>query len=86
MVDKCANPKCNKPLHYLRDGRVFVFEVASANIGPDGKRMRHMEHYWLCGDCEPTMIVEYGRENGVSIRRRATTGKSGFLHPGALAS
>ncbi len=72
MVNNCANPKCNKPLHYLRDGRVFVFEVASARIGADGKRLRHIEHYWLCGDCSPSMIVECAADSGVSVRAKKT--------------
>ncbi len=68
MVNNCANPTCNKPLHYLRDGRVFVFEVASARTGPDGKRLRHLQHYWLCGDCSPSMVVEYTPDSGVVVR------------------
>ena len=70
MVNNCANMKCNKPLHYLRDGRVFVFDVASARTGSDGKRLRHLEHYWLCGDCSPSMIVECSPEVGISIRAK----------------
>ena len=68
MVNNCANSECNKPLHYLRDGRVFVFDVASARLGPDGKRSRHLEHYWLCGDCATTMVVEHGAESGIIVR------------------
>ncbi len=71
MVNNCANPTCNKPLHYLRDGRVFVFEVAGARLGPDGKRGRHLEHYWLCGDCSPSMVVVYSPEAGVLVRSKA---------------
>lgn len=70
MVNNCANPNCNKPLHYLRDGRVFVFEVAGASLGPDGKRSRSLEHYWLCGDCSPSMIVEFRPEIGISVRSK----------------
>ncbi len=58
MVNNCANPQCNKPLHYLRDGRIFVFDVPDDAIGEDGKRARHMEHYWLCGDCSPSLQLE----------------------------
>ncbi len=72
MVNNCANPKCSKPLHYLRDGRVFVFEVASARLGPDGKRERHLEHYWLCGDCAPSMIVDHDAEFGITVRNKAS--------------
>ncbi len=70
MVNNCANPECNKPLHYLRDGLVFVFEVASARLGPDGKRARHLEHYWLCGDCSPSLVVERSAESGISVQQK----------------
>ena len=58
MVSNCANPKCAKPLHYLREGRIFVFEVPTGVEGPGGKRMRRLEHYWLCGECAQTMVVQ----------------------------
>jgi hypothetical protein len=67
MVNNCANPRCNKPLHYLRDGRIFVFEVMGDTVGSDGKRSRHLEHYWLCGDCAPTMILERDADAGVQL-------------------
>lgn len=54
MVNSCANPKCAKPLHYLREGRVFVFDAES-----DGdSRIHRMEHFWLCGVCSQTMRLE----------------------------
>lgn len=46
MVDSCANPACGKPLRYLRDGQVFLFQT-----GGDDGAPRRLEHYWLCGDC-----------------------------------
>ena len=58
MVSNCANPKCAKPLHYLREGRIFVFDVPVNNPGDNGKRSRRMEHYWLCGVCSQTMVME----------------------------
>ncbi len=67
MVNNCANPSCNKPLHYLRDGRIFVFEVTGDAVGADGKRSRHLEHYWLCGDCAPTMVLERHSKDGVQL-------------------
>ena len=71
MVNNCANPQCNKPLHYLRDGRIFVFDVLDEAIGPDGKRSRHMEHYWLCGDCSPALQLERSTTEGVKVLPRA---------------
>ena len=54
MVMNCANPKCAKPLHYLREGRIFVFDAESDS----GKPIRRMEHFWLCGECSKTMRLE----------------------------
>jgi hypothetical protein len=81
MVNNCANPQCNKPLHYLRDGRIFVFDVASARLGPDGKRLRNLEHYWLCGDCAPSMIVEWSAEMGVSVQAKQSHYRPGSVSP-----
>ena len=58
MVSNCANPKCAKPLHYLREGRIFVFDVATGVPGKNGKLTRRMEHYWLCGMCCQSLTME----------------------------
>lgn len=54
MLNNCANPKCAKPLHYLREGRIFVFD---AEVNGDA-RVHCMKHYWLCGVCSQTMRLE----------------------------
>lgn len=66
MVSHCANPKCAKPLHYLRDGRVFVFDVPDRIALANGKRTRHIEHFWLCGACSQTMQMVQSTE-GVNL-------------------
>jgi len=81
MVDKCANPKCAKPLHYLREGRIFVFDVA---VGDGAESIHRMEHFWLCGVCSKTMRLEKTRQ-GVQmvmksgLRMRQTV--QGVSHP-----
>jgi hypothetical protein len=55
MVNKCANPKCEKPLHYLREGRVFVFDAAESD---QTTSVHRMEHFWLCGNCSRSMRLE----------------------------
>lgn len=55
MVKNCANPQCAKPLHYLREGRVFVFE---AKVSSEHGSMHQLEHYWLCGECSRTLRLE----------------------------
>ena len=66
MVSHCANPKCAKPLHYLREGRIVVFDVAAGEADKNGKRSRRMEHYWLCGECSKTFEMEQSSE-GVRV-------------------
>jgi hypothetical protein len=70
MVSHCANPRCSKPLHYLREGRIFVFDVATGQVDKSGKRSRRMEHYWLCGDCSRTLAMEQSVD-GVRVVARA---------------
>ena len=55
MVNFCANPDCGKPLHYLRDGRVFVFRMKKDGAEEDGSHP--LEHFWLCGDCAQTRTL-----------------------------
>jgi hypothetical protein len=73
MVNYCANPKCEKPLHYLREGRIFVFDVPDAPSVKriDGARGRRMEHYWLCGDCAQTLIVKHSTAEGMELLARS---------------
>jgi len=61
MVDFCANPRCARPLKYLRDGRIYIFEMKSAPGEPGSKRIHRVEHYWLCGACSQTLILVQDR-------------------------
>jgi hypothetical protein len=65
MVDTCANPVCAIPLKYLRDGRIYIFEAGSLESDPGEKRMRHLEHFWLCGACCASLILTH---DGKGIR------------------
>lgn len=69
MVNFCANAECGKPLLYLREGRIFLFDVATGTGDADGKRLRHLEHFWLCGACSQnlTLIQDAG---GVRVIRK----------------
>ncbi len=72
MVSNCANPKCGKPLHYLREGRIFVFEVSAGGIDANGKRTRRLEHFWLCGECSQTMMMRQSTEGVHAVTRPRT--------------
>jgi hypothetical protein len=66
MLKSCANPQCAKPLHYLREGRIFVFDAVRTPGDGDGNKAHRMEHFWLCGACSATMMLEH-TSNGVRV-------------------
>lgn len=65
MVDTCANPRCARPLKYLRDGRIYIFDTGSHQAEPGAKRTHHLEHFWLCGICSQTLILV---QDGAGVR------------------
>ncbi len=68
MVNHCSNPECCKPLHYLREGRIFVFDLPDPLASTkNGKVVRRMEHFWLCGSCSDAFTLEQDRDKHVSI-------------------
>jgi hypothetical protein len=87
MITHCANPACAIPLHRLRDGRLFQFDVKSALPATVGRE--HMErrkvtrntaHFWLCGQCSESMTLIFDQLQGVKViplmeasARKATT-------------
>ena len=81
MMDRCANPACAKPLVYLREGRVFAFDVAAQSDGTGFKKTRHLEHFWLSGACARSMILVQ-REGAIEVSRKAEPAES--LHYAAI--
>lgn len=77
MVDYCVNPGCARPLKYLRDGRIYIFDVGSVQGDPGSKCLRHLEHYWLCGSCSASLIlVQDGA--GIHVAPRPVTVREEF--------
>jgi hypothetical protein len=75
MMNNCANPKCSKPLHYLREGRVFVFDLPDRLSAAGGKKTRHIEHFWLCGECSRTFEMQQSKDRvQVFLRQRTRLG------------
>ncbi len=69
MVSKCANPDCPAVFRYLREGRLFNFEVTKSNpsrvVGVHAARI--YEHFWLCPSCSVNMTLV--KDNGsVAVR------------------
>ena len=69
MLNQCFNPDCRKPLHYLREGRVFVFGVQDSGDGANGES--RLEHYWLCGPCAQKFGLSQD-EDGIHLVERKT--------------
>lgn len=74
MVSNCANPSCGVPLRYLRDGRLYQFEVKAlangstlANRQTAKKPSRQVWHYWLCGPCSSSMTLEFDQLRGLKL-------------------
>ena len=89
MVNQCANPSCAKPLHYLREGRIFVFDLPDPDlpVPSPGGRARRLQHFWLCGPCSETMVLEQTSEMQIRVAmksRKVETGKAEIL-PSSLA-
>lgn len=90
MVNHCANPQCCKPLHYLRDGRVYVFDVTRP-LGANSERTaRRMEHFWLCGACSENYFLEQVEDRTVRIsprvKRVVNTAVLPYKAPHSIAS
>jgi hypothetical protein len=81
MVNHCANPQCCKPLHYLREGRVYVFDVTRSAAGNSERTARRMEHFWLCGVCSETYFLEQVEDRTVRISPRIQRPVSSVVLP-----
>jgi len=69
MLSKCANPECNTPFRYLREGKLFQIDVNGTDVRPAGPKLvdkrlpRRIEYFWLCGPCSAilTLVFQSGR-------------------------
>lgn len=60
MIRKCANPSCLNLFLDYRGGRVLLI-----NLAPDAAtdeveswaESSHLEYFWLCEQCAPSMTV-----------------------------
>ncbi len=89
MVNHCANPECCKPLHYLREGRIFVFDIPDPALpAKNGKVTARMEHFWLCGVCSEGFTLEQTAEKNVRLTPKALPQMRApiSIRPTALAS
>ena len=86
MLAKCANPSCNTPFLYLREGKLYQMEVGrevprsapepgdQSGLTRDRKPVRRLEFFWLCGRCAPKMSLVFRPEYGVVVVPGRTQG------------
>ena len=78
MLAKCANPSCNTPFLYLREGRLYQMEVGELLPGAlqprhqsspaeDRKPGRRLEFFWLCGRCSRRMSLAFQPGRGIVV-------------------
>lgn len=75
MVSNCANPACAVPLRYLRDGRLYQFEVRPKSADhqpfPSSKGPRKVSHFWLCGECASKLTLVFDQLRAVVLKPTA---------------
>ncbi len=86
MVSKCANPDCEKQLHYLREGRVYLFETSSTPATDTTAAESQNEHFWLCGECARHMFLEHTGSAVRVVHRPMRTRQSQPFSNSAMAS
>ena len=75
MLSQCANPLCSKPLHYLRDGKVYRVEIKEEPvlgntpflISSASKTPKRLQHYWLCGECTKSMTLRFDDHGHITV-------------------
>ena len=76
MVNHCANPICHKPLHYLREGKIFLF---SRKNGKESAEQKPLEHFWLCGICSKEWTLKSDTKTGVKlVKTHRTSMRAGY--------
>jgi len=70
MVNNCANSTCGKSLLRLREGRIFIFDAFAGPSVPGAKRLRRLDHYWLCGACVKTMMIVQNAQGAPTVLPR----------------
>ena len=75
MISHCANPACRAPLHYLRGGRLYRFELKSPaepchdvpNAICTGKPAHAAIFFWLCERCCSRFSLKFDSRLGVRL-------------------
>jgi len=68
---------------------ICVFDLPDPNppVPAAGGRARRLQHFWLCGTCSETMVMEQTNEMQIRVAVKARKVKAGTVDilPGSLA-
>ncbi len=72
MLSKCANPACNSRFQYLREGKLFQFEVYPPGVQPGLQLVGKIpppkvERFWLCSHCASRMTLALEQQQKVIV-------------------
>ena len=75
MISNCANPECHAPLHYLRGGRLYRFDLKSPaepchdvpNAICSSKPSHAAIFFWLCEQCCSRFSLQFDLRLGVRL-------------------
>lgn len=84
MLSKCANPVCSERFLYLRNGKLFRWEIGTergngSSFGEDPavkKPSRKTEYFWLCDECAARMTLVFTKGMGITARSLARAKKA----------
>ena len=68
MLQKCANPGCTVRFRSLREGKLFLVDLAVSPGGTaDGIRRppRRREYFWLCQACSCHFTLRFDEQHGM---------------------
>jgi hypothetical protein len=79
MVSKCANLDCSAAFRYFHQGKLFRFDTSSRldrrrSMGKGdspNRPLRHLEFYWLCGNCAQHLTLVFEKDAGIIARPNA---------------
>ena len=93
MISHCANPQCGAPLHYLRGGRLYRFDVKSPaepcqdvpNAICTSKPVRAAIFFWLCEECCSHFSLQFDLRLGLRLVPATAASRRLLSRPVVLA-
>ena len=86
MIEKCANPTCSRPFHYLRGGRLYCFELRPGVAFASRQSAKRITvYFWICERCSASLSLEFDAERGILLKEAWETSPRRTLHCSACS-